>query len=74
MRALEKLIQQYNQVEPKKTEIPLPKDYDFIQKQFRAFFGNGKLQLKLREDGKGQIIIPFQNVNDLNNLLEKIED
>ncbi|MEY4259910.1 MAG: hypothetical protein RL656_883, partial [Bacteroidota bacterium] len=22
----------------------------------------------------GQIIIPFQNVNDLNNLLEKIED
>jgi ParB family chromosome partitioning protein len=74
VRALEKLIQQFQHAEPKKIELPLPNDYDFIQKQFRAFFGNGKLQLKLREDGKGQIIIPFQNVNDLNNLLEKIED
>jgi len=74
VRALEKLIQQLNNPEPKKAEVPLPKDYDQIQKQFRAFFGNGKLQLKLREDGKGQIVIPFQNVNDLNNLLEKIEE
>ncbi|NBU36089.1 MAG: ParB/RepB/Spo0J family partition protein [Bacteroidetes bacterium] len=74
VRALEKLIQQYNTPEPKKIEIPLPNDYDQIQKQFRSFFGNGKLQIKLKEDGKGQIIIPFQNVHDLNNLLEKIED
>jgi ParB family chromosome partitioning protein len=74
VRALEKRIQQLHHPEPKKVEIPLPHDYDQIQKQFRAFFGNGKLQLKLREDGKGQIIIPFQNVNDLNNLLDKIEE
>lgn len=74
VRALEKLIQQFNKAEPKKVEFPLPNDFNQIQKQFRAFFGNGKLHLKLREDGKGQIIIPFQNVNDLNNLLEKIED
>jgi ParB family chromosome partitioning protein len=74
VRTLEKLIQQIHTPEPKKVEIPLSNDYHQVQKKFRAFFGNGKVQLKLREDGKGQIIIPFQNIRDLNDLLEKIED
>jgi len=73
VRALEKAIRDYQLGKAKKEEPSLPHDYQHIQGQFRDFFGSGKLKLVLREDGKGQIVIPFRNASDLNQLLDKID-
>lgn len=52
----------------------LPAEYEAVVKQFQEFFGVKKLQLKVDESGKGQIIIPFANTKTLNELLDRLED
>ncbi len=79
VRALEKLINDFAQEGKKKREdknknTALPDDYRKVEQSFRSFFGTGKLQVKLRENGKGQIVIPFNSVDELNAFIERIED
>lgn len=79
VRALEKIIREYNEPaksskDKKKTQ--LPGDYQKVLDDFKAFFGSGSIQMKLKdpETGKGQLIIPFDKVDELNALWDKIED
>jgi len=75
VRALEKLIQSYQQPKPKATPKPeLGSEYQDVQQQFRSFFGTKKVQLQLKSDGKGQIVIPFSSVDELNGLIDRIDE
>lgn len=74
VRALEEMINQYHAPKTKKEAPKLPDDYDNIQRQFRDFFGSKGVQLKLRDEGKGQIVIPFNTVAELNSLLDRIDE
>lgn len=73
VRALENLITAYNEPKPKKKTAQLPDDFDQVQQQFRSFFGTKKVSLKLQGQGKGQIQIAFHSVQELNELLDRIE-
>ncbi|MBK8653434.1 MAG: ParB/RepB/Spo0J family partition protein [Haliscomenobacter sp.] len=73
VRALENLIAAYNQPKPKKKTEQLPDDFDQVQQQFRSFFGTKKVTLKLQGQGKGQIQIAFHSVQELNELLDRID-
>lgn len=75
VRALERLIRSYSEPKPsKKNKAELPDDYRNVQQNFRQFFGTRRLKLKLKEEGKGQIVIPFNSVKELNELLDRIEE
>lgn len=75
VRALEKIIASNDSKKKPDTSKPsLPDDYKNVQQEFRDFFGVKGIQLKLKGEGKGQIIIPFNTVKDLNNLLDQIEE
>jgi ParB family chromosome partitioning protein len=74
VRALEQLIESYRQPKEKKAKSQLPPEYENVQQSLRQFFGTKKVQVKVRGEGKGQIVIPFQSVDDLNQLLDRIED
>jgi ParB family chromosome partitioning protein len=77
VRELEKQIQQYTI--PKKSSgdkpasLELPSDYKAVEERFRKVFGSKKLQLKLKGEGKGQLIIPFNSTSELNRLLDAAE-
>jgi ParB family chromosome partitioning protein len=68
---------------PKKTSKPKAKppinkfsaEYDRILRDFKAFFGSGKIKFNLedKETGKGQIVIPFENHDELTNFFKCIE-
>lgn len=73
VRALENLITAYNEPKPKKKTAQLPDDFDQVQQQFRSFFGTKKVSLKLQGQGKGQIQIAFHSVQELNELLDRID-
>ncbi len=73
VRELENLISTYNDPKPKKRSEKLPDDFDQVQQQFRSFFGTKKVTLKLQGQGKGQIQIAFHSVQELNELLDRID-
>ena len=52
----------------------LPDEYTDVQNQLREFFGSKKVQIKVKPNGKGQIVIPFNDTRALNELLDKLED
>lgn len=79
VRALEELIaseKKSTSVETKKgnKETKIPEEYVGVQNRFREYFGVGKVQLKVNAEGKGQIVIPFANTKDLNDLLDRLEE
>ncbi len=75
VRALERLVSQFNDPAPRKDKPrELSDDYKQVEQTFREFFGAKKVALKLRGEGKGQIVIPFNSVDQLNALLDRIED
>ncbi len=74
VRALEKLIQSYQAPKTEKPKDKLPDEYKQVQQTLRSFFGSKKVQLKLKGEGKGQIVIPFTSVDELNRILDTIED
>jgi ParB family chromosome partitioning protein len=55
-------------------ETKIPEEYIGVQNRFREYFGVGKVQLKVNAEGKGQIVIPFANTKDLNDLLDRLEE
>jgi ParB family chromosome partitioning protein len=75
VRALESLIRNYSQGKsktPVKSE-EVPDSYKRVEQTFKSFFGSGKLKIKLSGSNKGQILIPFDTVDELNSLLDRIE-
>ncbi len=76
VRALESKIANFKAgKKPSKKEAnKLPHEYQNVQRNFRSFFGTRSVDLKLKEDGKGQIVIKFSSVDELNQLLDRIDD
>jgi len=75
VRALENLKRSYNEPRPKADKKPdLPDDYHSVQQNFRDFFGSRRVKLQLKEKGKGRIVIPFNTVEELNQLLDRLEE
>ncbi len=78
VRALEKLIASYQKAPSKAAQTPressLDGDYAQVQQQFRSFFGSKQVQLKLKSEGQGQIVIPFTSVEELNRFLDRLEE
>jgi ParB family chromosome partitioning protein len=75
VRALEGLIRSYSQVKSKSSGSldQVPDSYKKVEQTFKSFFGSGKLKIKLSGQDKGQILIPFDSVDELNSLLDRIE-
>jgi len=75
VRATEDLVRSYTEPKagPKKPKASLPEAYAEVQERLRMHLGT-KVQLKVGAAGKGQIVIPFSNDDDLNRLLDLIEE
>ena len=73
VRALEKLIREAAEPKKKQPVKPsLPDDYQEVENQLKSYL-EAKVELKLKDKGKGQIIIHFDSDETLNNVLDKIE-
>jgi ParB family chromosome partitioning protein len=77
VRALEQLASSYNESKPGKSAAKkapnLPNEYEQVQQQLREHFGTPRIQLKLKKAGKGQIVIPFESDDQLNDMLEQLD-
>ncbi len=77
VRATEKLIQELQagtSTPTKAAARELPTQYEAVQRQLRTYFGSKKVELQLKGQDKGQIVIPFSSAEELNNFLERIEE
>jgi len=75
VRDTEKLVRQWMQKSPPKTNTSsLDSQYQQVQQEFRAFFGSGKVELLVKKDGRGQVVIPFKDTEELNRLLDRLEE
>ncbi len=76
VRATEALIRRYasarDEVAKKKATSELPEAYQRVQDQLSRALGT-RVQLKRNAQGKGQIVIPFTNDEDLNRILELLD-
>lgn len=73
VRALENLVRAASETKSKKpAKSSLPHDYQAVENQLKSYL-EAKVELKLKDKGKGQIIIHFDSDETLNNVLEKIE-
>ncbi len=73
VRKTEQLVRAYSKQRKKKP--PLPDAYQRILNEFRAKVGSKRVDLKLKdaEAGKGQIVLPFSTVEELNQMLEQLD-
>ncbi len=73
VRAVEELISAYTRGKnnDKKEKQRLSDDLRKIQDDFSAFFGT-KVQMKRQNNGKGQIVIKFNNDSELNRILDQL--
>lgn len=76
VRSLEKKIANLKaEKKPEKqAKGKIPHEYKGIRQDFRNFFGTQSVELNLKNDGKGQIIIKFDSVDELNQLLDRIDE
>lgn len=74
VREVEKMVSAYKTPKPSKPSKPkLPNEYADVEQTFREFFGSKKVQLKMKGEGKGQIVITFDKVSELNQFLDCLE-
>ncbi len=76
VRAVENLIARHQEDRSNKkpkADKRLPDHLRNIQDQFRSYFG-AKVDLKRNEKGKGQIVIKFENDQELNRLIDLMEN
>lgn len=74
VRDLEQLAAALSEDKPKKApKERLPDAYDDVQKKLRELFGTARVQIKLQGQGKGQIVLPFDTVDQFNAYLEHLE-
>lgn len=78
VRQLEALVRNLDQ--PKEETVhtvrkpnDLPLEYKDVHNRLKTFFG-AKINLKVKEDESGQIVIPFKDTKDLNRLLDLLEE
>lgn len=73
VRKTEQMVRAYSKQTRKKPA--LPDAYQRILNEFRAKVGSKRVDLKLKdaEAGKGQIVLPFSTVEELNQLLEQLD-
>ena len=78
VRALEKMAAAYSgkggKSTPKTPAPALPAEYESVRQNLRNFFHTKKVDLKLKGKDKGQIVISFNNVDELNNLLDRLDE
>lgn len=73
VRALEKLVREASEPKAKKpAKAKLPDDYQTVENQLKNYL-EAKVELKLKEKGKGHIIIHFDSDETLNSVLDKID-
>ncbi len=77
VRETEKLVKEYssNKKSPAKKKGKLPAGHQKILEDFRAFFGTKQVKIDLEdeESGKGYIMIPFTNSDELTEYFKCIE-
>ena len=77
VRALEQKIRDLNAPKvpkEKKAAAPsLPTEYEAVQRKLREFFENPTIKLQLKGDKKGQIVLPFKSVDQLNDMLDLLD-
>ncbi len=73
VRELEKLVASFSEHKPKVQPARMPDEYARVQQNLREIFGTPRVQIKLQGDGKGQIVLPFDSVEQFNFYLEQIE-
>lgn len=75
VRELERLVASFSENKPKvaPADKRMPDDYARVQQNLRALFGTPRIQIKLQGEGKGQIVLPFESVDQFNAYLEQIE-
>ncbi|RMF26142.1 MAG: ParB/RepB/Spo0J family partition protein [Bacteroidetes bacterium] len=74
VRETERRVQAFNQPQrPRARKPSLPDAYLQVQEQLRSRLG-AKVQLKRTPKGRGQIVIPFADDDDLNRLLDLLEE
>lgn len=74
VRALENLSSSFNEDKPeKKSKASLPNEYNEVQQRLREHFGTPRIQVKLKGQGKGQIVIPFESDDQLNDMLDQLD-
>lgn len=73
VRELEKLVASFSEHKPKAQPARMPDEYARVQQNLREIFGTPRVQIKLHGDGKGQIVLPFDSVEQFNFYLEQIE-
>ena len=56
-----------------KPKSVLPTEYQAVLDNLRAKFGSKKINLKLKKDGKGQIVLPFNSTAELNRFLDAMD-
>jgi len=73
VRETEKVVRAYSKKNKKKKA--LPDNYQAVLDALRSKMGTKRIDLKLRdaEEGKGQIVLPFQSVEELNHFLEQLD-
>jgi len=73
VRETEKVVRAYSKKNKKKKA--LPDNYQAVLDALRSKMGTKRIDLKLRdaEEGKGQILLPFQSVEELNHFLEQLD-
>lgn len=73
VREAEQLVKAYGKKPARKSRMP--DNYLHILNEVRAKLGSKRIDLKLKDEktGKGQIILPFQSVDELNQLLEQLD-
>lgn len=75
VRALENQVRSLKEekgAKPKAKKASLPDGFSAKQSDLREFLGT-RVQLKVNDEGKGQIIIPFTDVEDFNRILDVID-
>jgi ParB family chromosome partitioning protein len=73
VREAENLVRSYSQKAKRKSK--LPDSYQAILKEMRHKMGSKRIDIKLKDEkaGKGQIVLPFSSVDELNHFLEQMD-
>lgn len=73
VRDAEQLVKGYGQKSKRKSK--LPGNYQAVLEALRAKVGSKRADLKLKDEakGKGQLMLPFDSVDELNELLELLD-
>lgn len=73
VRAVESLVSSWGNKKTSSGNTGLPHEYKEVSEKLKAFFGSGKVNIKVNAKGKGQIAIPFESTKRLNEILDLLD-